>query len=324
MLSEIVAKSPAAALWPDLLIGNESSDDAAVYRLNDTQALVATTDFFSPIVDDAFDYGRIAAANALSDIYAMGARPVMALALVGMPVAKLPAAVIKRVLDGGQAVCATAGIPLAGGHSIDAPEPLYGLVALGLVHPDKVKRNNRAQAGDALILGKALGIGVMGAALKKGKLSDAGYSAMVDSAVRLNTPGTALADIDGVHAITDITGFGLVGHLLEICRGSGVAAHIRFGALPILPEVRELAQLGFFPGAAGRNWDAYQNEVVLPGGTPDWKRKLLCDPQTSGGLLIACAPDAADEVLRIFHEQGFAHARKIGRLEAGEARVEVE
>ena len=205
-------RRPAASA-PNLLVGNESSDDAAVYRLNDAQALVATTDFFSPIVDDPYDFGRIAATNAISDVYAMGARPIMALALLGVPLGKVPMEVVQRIVAGGQAVCDAAGIPIAGGHSIDSPEPLYGLVALGLVDPRKVKRNDRARAGDVLILGKALGIGILGAALKKGELRDKAYRQMVESATQLNTPGIELAEMEGVHALTDVTGYGLLGHL---------------------------------------------------------------------------------------------------------------
>src|SRR5688500_10109106 len=220
VLSEILAATPIRGLPKDLLVGTETADDAAVYRLNDTQALVATTDFFTPIVDDPHDFGRIAATNAISDIYAMGGTPIMALAIVGMPLEKLPVSVIGKILQGGESVCAAAGIPIAGGHSIDTLEPIYGLVALGLVHPAKVKRNSSARAGDVLILGKPLGIGILSAALKKGRLSPSGYAQMVDWATRLNTPGRRLADLDRVHALTDVTGFGLAGHLLEICRGS--------------------------------------------------------------------------------------------------------
>src|SRR5712691_2132458 len=244
LLSEILSQSAIGKTWPDLLVGTESSDDAAVYRLNDTQALIATTDFFMPIVDEPYDFGRIAAANALSDIYAMGGRPILALAIVGMPIGKLPVVVIQRILAGGEAVCTQAGIPIAGGHSIDSPEPIYGLVGLGLVHPDKVKRNDTARAGDALIIGKALGVGIMSAALKKGKLSRQGYRQMLESATQLNTAGPVLADIAGVHALTDVTGYGLLGHLLEICRGSKLGAEICFDALPILPAALDLAKQG--------------------------------------------------------------------------------
>jgi selenide,water dikinase len=321
LLSEVLAKAPPGVLDPNLLVGNESSDDAAVYRLNDEQALVATTDFFMPIVDDAYDFGRIAAANALSDIYAMGARPIMALAVCGMPVGKLSAEEIARILAGGQSVCTAAGVPLAGGHSIDSPEPIYGLVALGLVHPTRVKRNDRAQPGDVLILGKALGVGILSAALKKGELSDEGYRQMVESTTLLNTPGMALAEMQEVHALTDVTGFGLLGHLLEICRGSKVGARLRFDDLPILSAARPIAQAGHVTGASGRNWSSFGGDVDLPAGMPDWQRNLLTDPQTSGGLLVACAPAAAERVLRVFHDQGFTHARAIGTITAGPARV---
>ena len=321
LLSEVLGKAPPGVIDPNLLVGNESSDDAAVYRLNDEQALVATTDFFMPIVDDGYDFGRIAATNALSDIYAMGARPIMALAICGMPVGKLSAEEIACILAGGQSVCTAAGVPLAGGHSIDSPEPIYGLVALGLVHPDRVKRNDRAQPGDALILGKALGVGILSAALKKGELRDADYRQMVESATLLNTPGMALAQMQDVHALTDVTGFGLLGHLLEICRGSKVGARLRVDDLPILAAAGPLAQAGHVTGASGRNWSSFGADVDLPAGMPDWQRNLLTDPQTSGGLLVACAPEAADRVLRVFQAQGFAHARAIGTITSGPARV---
>src|SRR5690348_15416510 len=236
VLTEILANSSVKGLPRELLVGTETSDDAAVYRLNDSQALVATTDFFTPIVDDPYDFGRIAATNAISDIYAMGGRPIFALAIVGMPLEKLPVATIRQILAGGESVCAQAGIPIAGGHSIDVLEPIYGLVALGLVHPEKVKRNSSAKAGDSLILGKPLGVGILSAALKKGKLSDAGYAQMVEWTTKLNTPGEALAEIPAVHALTDVTGFGLAGHLLEICRGSKLSAEVSFDRLPVIEE----------------------------------------------------------------------------------------
>ena len=320
LLSEILAFVPQFA-YPDLLVGTESSDDAAVYRLNDEQAIVATTDFFMPIVDDPFDFGRIAATNAISDVYAMGAKPIMALAIVGMPTDKLPMEVIREILAGGAAVCRSAGIPVAGGHSIDSPEPIYGLVALGLIHPAHVKRNNQAQAGDVLILGKGLGIGIMSAALKKGELSGEGYRRMIAATTQLNTPGTKLAAMPGVHALTDVTGFGLLGHLLEICRGSKLGAEIEFDRLPLLPEVPELAQRGFVPGAAGRNWASYGQEVVLSAGIADWRQNLLCDPQTSGGLLVACAPQTVDDVLAIFKQEGFEYARVIGAMTDDQTKV---
>jgi selenide,water dikinase len=322
VLSEILARAPQFA-HPDLLVGTESSDDAAVYRLNDQQAIVATTDFFMPIVDDPFDFGRIAATNALSDVYAMGAKPIMALALVGMPIDKLPVEVIRDILAGGAAVCQAAGIPVAGGHSIDAPEPIYGLVALGLVHPAHVKRNDQARDGDVLILGKGLGIGILSAALKKGELSEEGYRQMLASTTQLNTPGTQLAAMPGVHALTDVTGFGLLGHLLEICRGSRLGAQVDFERLPLLPAAAKLAEQGYAPGAAARNWGSYGAEVTLPAGFPQWRQNILCDPQTSGGLLVACAPETADQVLELFRREGFDYAGVIGSMTSKAGKVAV-
>ena len=322
VLSEILANSRIKGVLPkDLLVGTETADDAAVYRLNDTQALIATTDFFTPIVDDPYDFGRIAATNAISDVYAMGGRPIMALALVGMPLEKLPVSVIRKVLEGGESVCAQAGIPLAGGHSIDTLEPIYGLVALGLVHPDRVKKNSSGKAGDVLILGKPLGVGILSAALKKGKLSDAGYRQMVEWTTRLNTPGEALGAMPGVHALTDVTGFGLAGHLLEICRGSHLGAELDFASIPVIAEALDWARQGVATGASDRNWKGYGHDVDFQG--EEWKRKLLSDPQTSGGLLVACAPEAERDVLQVFKNQGFAEARVIGRLSAGPARLTV-
>lgn len=318
VLQEILSQSAPMTGFADLLVGTESSDDAAVYRLNDSQAIVATTDFFMPIVDDPFDFGRIAATNALSDIYAMGGKPLFALAIVGMPVGKLSPDIIRRILAGGESVCKAAGIPIAGGHSIDSPEPIYGLVGIGVVHPDKVKRNNQARLGDALILAKPLGIGVFADAMKKGHLDEAGYAQMLASTTQLNTPGIPLAEMDGVHAITDVTGFGLLGHLLEICRGSGLSAEVRFSDLPVHSQALELAQRGFSPGASERNWASYGHDVGLPQGIAEWQRKLLCDPQTSGGLLVACEAGLVPEVLSMMTTEGFDQAGVIGRMGEGE------
>ena len=234
LLREILGEARQKLPFPDLMVGTETSDDAAVYRLNGEQAIIATTDFFMPIVDDPFDFGRIAATNALSDIYAMGGTPIMALAIVGMPIDKLSPDIIRRILQGGEAVCRDAGIPIAGGHSIDSQEPIYGLVALGIVHPDHVKKNNAARAGDVLILGKGLGIGVLAAAMKKEMLSDAGYAQMIATTTQLNRVGSELAAMPDVHALTDVTGFGLLGHLLEICRGSSLGATVHFDQVPTL------------------------------------------------------------------------------------------
>ena len=319
----MLAGTPLGKTWPNLLVGHETSDDAAVYRLNDTQALVATTDFFTPIVDDPYDFGRIAATNAISDVYAMGARPIMALALLGVPLGKLPTWAVQRIVAGGHDVCERVGVPIAGGHSIDSPEPLYGLVALGLIDPAKVKRNDRARAGDVLILGKGLGIGVMGAALKKGELKDKAYRQMLETATQLNTPGLQLAEMEGVHALTDVTGYGLLGHLLEICRGSKLAARLEFDRVPILSAARHLVEAGYATGASDRNWASCQAEVELPAQWPQWRRKILTDPQTSGGLLVACDASTAPAVMDVFQQEGFKHAARIGTLSAGASRIVV-
>ena len=319
VLSEILRGTAAMSLPPELLVGIETSDDAAVYRLNAEQALVATTDFFMPIVDDPHDFGRIAATNAISDVYAMGGRPIFALALVGMPINVLSTATIGRILEGGASACRAAGIPIAGGHTIDSVEAIYGLVALGLVHPDRVKRNADAQPGDVLVLGKPIGVGVQSAALKKNLLDAAGYARMIDTTTRLNTPGPDLAAIDGVHALTDVTGFGLAGHALELARGSRCAVRIDWRAVPLLDGVRELAAQGCVTGASGRNWAGYGAEVMLPSGFDPVDRALLTDPQTSGGLLVACAPAALDAVLATFRRHGFAQAAVVGEVLAADA-----
>lgn len=323
LLQQILGEAKEKLPYANLLVGTETSDDAAVYRLNDQQAVIATTDFFMPIVDDPFDFGRIAATNALSDVYAMGGTPIMALAIVGMPVNKLPVETIRSILQGGETVCQAAGIPLAGGHSIDSTEPIYGLVAIGIVHPGQLKKNSGAQAGDALILGKGLGVGVLAAALKKGALSDQGYAQLIASTTQLNTVGSALSGLDGVHALTDVTGFGLLGHLLEMCRGSGLAAGLQFGQVPVLPVALALAQQGYGPGAIERNLASYGHEVDFAAHLEVWQQRLLADAQTSGGLLAAVAPEAVDEVLAIFYRSGFGQAAVIGTMRQGAPRVSV-
>ena len=322
LLSEILSTLPRPADGA-LMVGAEDGDDAAVYRIDERRAVVATTDFFMPIVDDPFDFGRIAAVNALSDVYAIGGRPILALAVVGMPVDRLPADVIRRILEGGVAACGDAGVPIAGGHSIDAPEPIYGLAAVGLVDPRHVKRNGDAKAGDVLILGKALGVGVLSAALKEGRLDEAGYAEMLATTTRLNDVGVELAQVSGVHAMTDVTGFGLLGHLLEVCRASRLAARLDDACLPVLPAAGSLAESGLNTGAAGRNWASYGAEVDLPAALPAWRKALLCDPQTSGGLLVSCAPAEADAVLHLFHERGYAAAAAIGAMAKGSPRIAV-
>ncbi len=323
VLAEILKNSSIFPLPKELMVGIETADDAAVYQLNDEQALIATTDFFMPIVDDPFDFGRIAATNAISDVYAMGGTPIMALALVGMPINKLPLATIGQIIRGGETICAAAGIPIAGGHTIDSVEPIYGLVVLGLVHPSKVKRNADAKAGDVLILGKPLGVGVLSAALKKGALGPEGYAAMIAVTTQLNKPGKALAELTGVHALTDVTGFGLLGHLLEMARGAGLTAHLSMTQIPLLPGVEQLAHDGFFTGASGRNWDAYGADVTLSPAISTAQHTLLTDPQTSGGLLLSCHPASVEEVLALFVREGFGDAAVIGHMTAGAARIDV-
>ena len=316
MLSEILKGTAAMPVPKELLVGIETSDDAAVYQLNAEQALIATTDFFMPIVDDPYDFGRIAATNAISDVYAMGGRPILALALVGVPINVLSTQTIGRILEGGASVCRAAGIPIAGGHTIDSVEAIYGLVALGLVHPKHVKRNADARPGDLLVLGKPLGVGVMSAALKKGELDAAGYARMIACTTQLNTPGPDLAALPGVHALTDVTGFGLAGHALEIARGARCEVQLDWSAVPLLPGVRALAAQGFVTGASGRNWAGYGTDVVLPAVFAAEDQALLSDPQTSGGLLVSCAPAELDAVLAVFGRHGFGEAVVVGRIAA--------
>jgi selenide,water dikinase len=321
VLQDILRNVPAGAAFPDLLVGTETSDDAAAWRLNDSQVLVATTDFFMPVVDDPYDFGRIAATNALSDVYAMGASPILALAIVGMPVGRLPVETIGRILEGGAAVCAAAGAPVAGGHSIDSVEPIYGLVALGLVHPDRLLKNRTAQPGDVLILTKGLGVGILSAAFKQERLAPEGYAALIESTTQLNRVGAELGGAPGVHAVTDVTGFGLLGHALEMCRGAGLAAELRASAPQLLAGVETLARDGVRTGASGRNWASYGAAVEAPDGFPEWRRDLLTDPQTSGGLLIAVDPAHAEDVMALVRRQGFEKAAIVGRMSAGEPKI---
>ena len=324
VLSEILKSGSGLPVPAELLVGIETTDDAAVYQLNDEQALIATTDFFMPIVDDPYDFGRIAATNAISDVYAMGGKPILALALVGMPISVLSTDTIGKILAGGQSVCQAAGIPIAGGHTIDSVEPIYGLVALGLVHPKRVKRNADAKPGDRLILGKPLGVGVLSAALKKDQLGAPGYAQMIANTTQLNTPGPDLAALEGVHALTDVTGFGLAGHALELARGAGCTVHIDWARVPLLDGVRQFAAQGLITGASGRNWAAYGQEVTLPPGFAAHDQALLSDPQTSGGLLVSCAPECVDAVLAVFRRHGFAAAAEIGHISGtGSSRLEI-
>lgn len=317
ILKEILKASPVGNIPAELLVGSDNNEDAAVYQINDHQAIVATTDFFMPIVDDPFEFGRIAATNAISDIYAMGAQPIFALALLGMPINVLPMEVIQKITSGGESVCKEAGIMIAGGHSIDTVEPIYGLVVVGIVDPQKLKRNNAAKAGDKIILSKPLGVGILSAALKKESLSGAGYQQMIQLTTQLNKPGAILAQASGVHALTDVTGFGLAGHLLEMSRGSNLKAQINWKDIPVIEEATMLVQKNIYTGASTRNWAGYGHEVELVGGIADWQKNLLTDPQTSGGLLISCAPEAEQEVLGILQAAGFIKSKTIGSFVSG-------
>ena len=323
VLQQLLADQPAMAAYKQLLVGTDTADDAAVWQHDENTCIIATTDFFMPMVDDPFDFGRIAATNAISDVYAMGGKPVMALAVLGMPVDKIPIEMVREILKGGASVCATAGIPVAGGHSIDCPEPVYGLAVIGVCRPDQVRRNADARAGDALILTKAIGVGIYSAAIKKGALPPAGYSEMIASTTLLNKIGSELAGDKDVHAITDVTGFGVLGHALEMARGSNLTLNIKSSEVPFLKQAEALAQEGFITGASHRNWASYGAGVTLPEGIPDWRRHLLTDPQTSGGLLIACAPERAAELVEKIVAAGYPSTRVIGQAEAGDAHVRV-
>jgi len=323
VLDNVISQLPPTLKYPRLLVGVETGDDSAVYKINDDQAIVATTDFFMPIVDDPFDFGRISSVNALSDVYAIGGKPVMALAIAGFPVNKMSNEDIAQVLAGGVASCETAGVPIAGGHTIDAKEPIYGLAVIGTIHPDKIKRNSDGRAEDVLILGKGLGVGILGAAMNKNELDPKGYKIMVESTTKLNSVGADLAALSGVNALTDVTGFGLCGHVYEFCKGANLAATIIWDNLPILDTVLDYAQSGYNTGAADRNWDSFRDCVMIPSGMPQWQQNILMDPQTSGGLLVSCPPEAADSVLNTFHGAGFDYAAIIGNLYEGDPKVVV-
>lgn len=321
VLRQLMANQPLAHPYSQLLVGTETGDDAAVWRLDDGNCIIATTDFFMPMVDDPFDFGRIAAANAISDIYAMGGTPIMALAILGMPIDKIAPETIRMILDGGRTLCAEAGIPIAGGHSIDCPEPVYGLAVIGTCREEHIRRNSQAQPGDALILTKALGVGVYSSAIKKDLLSPDNYAEMVASMTKLNRIGTRLAKDGDVHAITDVTGFGLLGHALEMAQGSKASISINWFALPFLADAASLVKQGCVTGASHRNWSSYGEHIALPADMGDWQRHLLTDPQTSGGLLVACAPARAEELLRLIVGEGYAAARIIGFVTEGPPAV---
>ena len=324
VLQELLSGHPAASPYKQLLVGVETGDDAAVWELDNGTCIIATTDFFMPMVDEPRDFGRIAATNAISDVYAMGGTPIFALAILGMPVDKIPPEMVRQILEGGQSVCAAAGFPIAGGHSIDSPEPIYGLAVIGTAPKANIRRNADAKPGDALILTKALGVGIYSAAFKKSALSRASYDEFIASTTLLNKIGAKLGGNPAVHAVTDVTGFGLLGHALEMARGSNATVTVKASALPLLNDAVSLAQQGFVTGASGRNWKSYDSSIRLPDGTPDWQRQILCDPQTSGGLLMSCAPDKADALLQDIVIAGYPSARIIGRIDNGTPSVVVE
>ncbi|HTQ83806.1 MAG TPA: selenide, water dikinase SelD [Pseudolabrys sp.] len=324
VLQQLLSSHPATTPYKQLLVGVETGDDAAVWELDNGTCIIATTDFFMPMVDEPRDFGRIAATNAISDVYAMGGAPIMALAILGMPVDKIPPEMVRKILEGGASVCEAAGIPIAGGHSIDSPEPIYGLAVIGTGTKGNIRRNSDAKAGDKLILTKALGVGIYSAAFKKGALSPSGYEEFIATTTLLNRVGTKLAKEAAVHAMTDVTGFGLLGHTLEMARGSNKTVAINSSTLLYLKEAAALAQKGFITGASGRNWKSYDMNVTLPDDTLEWQRQLYCDPQTSGGLLVSCAAHRAAALLDIIVADGYPAARIIGSVENGEARVVVE
>ncbi len=323
VLQQLLADQPAAALFPQLLVGTETGDDAAVWQIDADTCVMATTDFFTPIVDDPFDFGRIAATNALSDIYAMGGKPIMALAILGMPLGKLSPEIVRQILKGGATVCASAGIPVAGGHSIDVPEPIYGLAVIGTCAPQHIRRNAGAKPGDVLILTKPIGVGIYSSAIKSDALAPDGYREMIATTTQLNKIGAELACDDSVHAITDVTGFGLLGHGLEMARGAQLRLVVRADAVPLLSQTADLARRGFVTGASQRNWSSYASDVEMPAEMPEWRRHILTDPQTSGGLLVAVARERGEAVLRTIRDSGCPFACVIGHAEPGAPVIKV-
>jgi selenide,water dikinase len=286
---------------PALLVGNEQRDDAAVYDLGNGSAIISTTDFFTPIVDDPYTFGRIAATNAISDVYAMGGKPLLAIAILGWPVKVLSAEIAQKVIEGGRSVCAEAGITLAGGHSIESPEPIFGLAVTGMVATEKLKRNDGATAGCKLLLTKPIGVGILTTAQKHGLLTDEDADTAVEIMSGLNKIGAELAEISGVQAMTDVTGFGLLGHLVEMCEGANLSAEIEFAKVPKLPMLDKYLANNTVPGGTNRNWESYGSKINLP--DPALKN-ILCDPQTSGGLLLAVAPDSVNEVQEMLKQNG--------------------
>ena len=300
-MGEILKTDLKVPNYPNLLVGNSTNDDCAVYDLGDGTGVLSTTDFFMPIVDDAFNFGRIAACNALSDVYAMGGKPLMAISILGWPANKIPPEVAAKVIDGGRSVCIEAGIPLAGGHSIDSPEPIFGLAVTGLVDIQNVKKNNSAKPGDKLFLTKPIGIGILTTAQKKKKIAEGDLDIAVEYMCTLNSIGAEISNISGVNALTDVTGFGLGGHLIEICKGSGLKAVLDFKKIPVIPKAKYYQQLGCIPGGTGRNYESYKSEVC---DLEDAEKEIIFDPQTSGGLLVTVSEESVDEFLSVCASKG--------------------
>lgn len=298
---EQIVRTENKTPFQNLLVGNDSNDDAAVYQIDNDKAIISTTDFFMPIVDDAFDFGRIASANSISDIYAMGGTPMMAIAILGWPIDKLPEHVAQKVLEGARAICKEVNIPLAGGHTIDSQDPIFGLAVTGSIELKNLKKNNTAQAGDLLFLTKPIGVGIVSTSVKRKLIKDDHYKALVRQLTTVNKIGEALGKIKGVHAMTDVTGFGLLGHLTEMAEGSGVSAELNYSSVKRFAGVEEYIQLKTIPGATARNWNSYNSKVQLENAVDEAEAKLLLpDPQTNGGLLIAVDENAVDEVKEIF------------------------
>ncbi len=315
VLEEMLASTSEQFTSDKLIVGNSSKDDAAVYDLGNGTALISTTDFFMPIVDDAFTFGQIASANSISDVYAMGGKPILAIAILGWPVNKIPAAIAQQVLEGSRKICTEAGIPLAGGHSIDSPEPIFGLAVNGLVSLQHLKQNNTAKEGDVLFLTKPVGVGILTTAQKRGVLKQEHADMVIKQLTTLNKIGEALGKIEGVHAMTDVTGFGLFGHLIEMAEGSGLSAEINYNNIPIIDAAREYLAQKIMPDATYRNWNSYSNKVAFGEGVNVMEAfNILPDPQTNGGLLIAVDPSVVDEVKRIMDEHQIIHTEPIGHL----------
>jgi selenide,water dikinase len=307
VLDQIIKAAAPGAHFPALLVGNDTKDDAAVYEMENGQCIISTTDFFMPIVDDAFDFGRIASANAISDVYAMGGTPLMAVAVLGWPVEKLPAELAAQVLEGARAICTQANIPLAGGHSIDSPEPFFGLAVTGTVSKKQLRQNSTAQNADLILLTKPVGVGILSTTMKRGELATEWYEEMIRWMTTLNSIGAKLSKIDGVHAMTDVTGFGLMGHLIEMCEGAGLGASLYYNQLKVASGVRECMQQNMIPDATYRNWNAYSTKVKFaPGVNVMEAFKLLPDPQTNGGIMMAVHPDALSAVQQLLAEEGLS------------------